>query len=187
MRRLRCFLARRGEGRGGLPPDNRRANEPGDLSIRQSRGLPTPPQWLPKTAVLLTACATLMACLVGCEGSGGVNGGATVDAYVAGALCAEAKEELARHGGEAGGLRIRAICLPRTERGGRLDLAQIGANARRATEDSASIAYIGEPSAAASRFSETILEAARIRQFPAMPGAAAMRELLRELEDGKLG
>ena len=129
----------------------------------------------------------LVAFLAGCGGGGGISGGATVDVYVAGVLCAGGKRELASHGGEAGGFRVRAICLPRTERGGRLDLAQIGANARRAAQDSATVGYIGEPTRAASRFSETILEAARIRQFAAMPGAAAMRELLGELEDGRLG
>jgi hypothetical protein len=112
--------------------------------------------------------------------------GATVTAYVAGPLCAGAKRELAHHGAEAGDVRVRAICLPSSERGGKLELATIGANARRATEDSSSIAYIGEPTAAASRFAETILEEAGIRQYPAIPGAAAMRKLLRDLADGRV-
>lgn len=122
----------------------------------------------------------------GCGEGSGVAGGATATAYVAGALCAEAREELASHGAEAGDLRVRVVCLPRSERGGKLDLATIGANARRATEDSSSIAYIGEPTRAASRFAETILEEADLRQYPAIPGAAAMRQLLSDLDAGRL-
>ncbi|HET7053701.1 MAG TPA: hypothetical protein VFI09_07285 [Solirubrobacterales bacterium] len=112
--------------------------------------------------------------------------GATVTAYVAGPLCAEAKRELGRDGAEAGDVRVRVVCLPSSERGGKLDLATIGANARRATEDSSSIAYIGEPSKAASRFAETILEEARIRQYAATPGARAMSQLLSALEAGRV-
>ena len=113
--------------------------------------------------------------------------GATVTVYVAGPLCAEAKRELARHGVEAGEVRVRAICLPSSERGGKLELATIGANARRATEDSSSIAYIGEPTAAASRFAETILEEAGIAQLPQVSGKAAMAKLLQAVEEASGG
>jgi len=75
-------------------------------------------------------------------------------------------------------VRIEVSCLPNAESGGKLDLAVIGANARRATEDSSAIAYIGEPTRAATRFSEPILEAASIRQFSEMSGAEAMRKVL---------
>jgi len=78
-------------------------------------------------------------------------------------------------------VKVRAVCLPSSEKDGRLDLATIGANARRATEDSSSVAYIGEPTRAASRFAETILEEARIPQYPATPGAKAMRQVLDHL------
>jgi ABC-type branched-subunit amino acid transport system substrate-binding protein len=73
---------------------------------------------------------------------------------------------------------VRVSCLPSAEGARGLDLAQIGANARRATQDSAAIAYIGEPTHAASRFSEPILEAAGITQLSGMSGAQAMRKLL---------
>jgi hypothetical protein len=109
-----------------------------------------------------------------------------VNAYVIAPLCAGAEEELARRGAEAANLRVRAICLPRAESSQKLDLAQIGANARRATEDSSSIAYIGERSRAASRFSEPILEAAEIPQYAAISGAQAMRQLLADLEEGRV-
>jgi hypothetical protein len=105
-----------------------------------------------------------------------------VTAYVAVPFCAEAKRELARDGGKAGDVRVRVICLPSAERGDKLDLAAIGANARRATQDSTTIGYIGEKSEAATRFSAPILEAAGIAQVRARSGAAAMAELLRAIE-----
>lgn len=83
-------------------------------------------------------------------------------------------------------MRVRVVCLPSAERGKQLQLATIGANARRATEDSSSIAYIGEPTKAASRFAETILEEARIVQYPATPGGTAMKQLLKALEEGQV-
>ncbi|HEU4906217.1 MAG TPA: hypothetical protein VFT19_08895 [Solirubrobacterales bacterium] len=98
-------------------------------------------------------------------------------------LCGGAEAELARYGGEAGDLRVRVVCLPSAEGSQKLDLAQIGANARRATEDSSSIAYIGERTRAASRFSAPILEEAGIAQLPAISGAAGMEKLLRAVED----
>ncbi|MGC1850982.1 MAG: hypothetical protein WA687_00935 [Solirubrobacterales bacterium] len=118
----------------------------------------------------------------GCGGGEGVDEGATVTAYVAEPLCAGAERELARDGGEAGGLRVRVTCLPSVEADGKLDLATIGANARRATEDSSAVGYIGEPTSAATRFSEPILEAADIPQLSGSSGAAAMADLLQALK-----
>ncbi len=109
--------------------------------------------------------------------------GASVRVYVAGSLCAEAKAELARSGSEAGDVHIRVTCLPSAESNRKLDLATIGANARRATEDSSSIGYIGEPTRAASRFSEPILEEAGIAQLPQISGTAAMRQLLQAVDE----
>ena len=106
--------------------------------------------------------------------------------YVVAPLCAEAERELARRGAEAANLRVRAICLPSDESSRKLDLAQIGANARRATEDSSSIAYIGERTKAASRFSEPILEAADIPQYAGISGVEAMEKLLMDLEEGRV-
>ncbi|HMJ73225.1 MAG TPA: hypothetical protein VK471_07690 [Solirubrobacterales bacterium] len=130
---------------------------------------------------LIAACALLVG--AGCGEGEGVASGATVSAYVAESLCAEAKSELARDGGEAGDVRVRVICLPSAESKGKLDLAQIGANARRATEDAATIGYIGEPTRAASRFSEPILETAGIAQLSQTSGTAAMKKLLQAVSD----
>ena len=153
------------------------------------RGDPRPsrrPRVIYKLAAVFVGLLVVAVAGVGCGESGGVASGATVTAYVAGALCPQAQKELARHGGEAGDVKVRAICLPSSEHGGKLDLATIGANARRATEDSSSIAYIGEPTHAASKFAETILEEAGITQYAATSGKRAMSQLLSALEAGRV-
>lgn len=76
---------------------------------------------------------------------------------------------------------MRVACLPAVEDRGKLDLAQIGANARRATEDSTTVAYIAEPDPAAARFSRPILEDAGIAQLTDNSGAASMASVLRAL------
>jgi hypothetical protein len=106
-----------------------------------------------------------------------------VSIYAAAPLCAEAKRELVRDGGQVGNPRIRVVCLPRAESNGKIDLATIGANARRATEDATTVGYIGEPTRAATRFSEPVLETAGIAQLPQISGAAAMRRLLRAVDE----
>jgi branched-chain amino acid transport system substrate-binding protein len=73
---------------------------------------------------------------------------------------------------------VRAICLDDTGGGSRWTLAAVGANARRASEDSTTVGYIGEPDAAAARFSRPILESAGIAQLSGVPGATAMSRLL---------
>jgi hypothetical protein len=116
-----------------------------------------------------------------------VSEGAIASVYVAAALCAEAERELAGGEGRAGDVRVRVVCLPRAESSQKLHLAAVGANARRATEDATAIAYIGEPTRAASRFSESILEAAGIAQLPEPSGASAMRKLLRAVDEADDG
>jgi hypothetical protein len=106
-----------------------------------------------------------------------------VSIYVAAPLCAGAERELARSEGEAGDVRVRTVCLPNAESSKKLDLARIGANARRATEDATTVGYIGEPTRAATRFSEPILDAAGIAQLTETSGTAAMRQLLRAVSD----
>ncbi|HET8863071.1 MAG TPA: hypothetical protein VFM94_07465 [Solirubrobacterales bacterium] len=123
-----------------------------------------------------------MTTAIGCGQNVGVDEGATVSVYVAALLCAEAERELARRGAEVGDVNVHAICLPRAESGSKLDLAAIGANARRATEDSRSIAYIGEPTRAASRFAEPILDEAGIAQLSQLSGTRAMHKLLEAVD-----
>ena len=118
---------------------------------------------------------------VGCGGDG-ASAGATVSVYTAMPLCAEARRELAKKDGEAGDLKVRAICLAPVEAKGRADLAAAGANARRAIEDSTTVAFLEAPGPAA-RFSRSIVEAADVAWVETDSGSAAMRRVLRALAD----
>jgi hypothetical protein len=125
--------------------------------------------------------------LLGVAGCGGdsVASGATVRVYVGADLCPGAKSELAQ-GGKAGDVVVEAVCLAPSGRPGSLDLATIGANARRATEDSSAIAYV-EAEGPANRFSQTIIEEAGIAWFTASSGAKAVQRVLRAVESGGSG
>lgn len=127
---------------------------------------------------LVASCALLVVAVVGCGAEEGVADDATASVYVAASLCAEATREVVRQGNRAGDVRVRVVCLPSAERDGRLDLATVGANARRATQDTSAVGYIGEPTRAGTRFSEPILESARVAQLSESSGAAAMSQLL---------
>lgn len=111
-----------------------------------------------------------------------MSSGATVRVYVAAPLCAGAERELERVDGSAGDVRVGIVCLREAEAGERLDLAAVGANARRATEDSASIAYLEAPGGA-PRFSRPILDEAGIAFIPSSSGATAMARVLQAVED----
>ena len=131
--------------------------------------------------VALVAGAALLG--AGCgEDEGVVAAGATVRAYVGAPLCAGARAELGRAAGAAGEVRLRAVCLPRVESGGGVELARVGANARRASEDSAAVAFLEAPGPAA-RFAEPIVEAAGIAWVETPDGAAAMRRVIAALDD----
>ncbi|MEZ5077811.1 MAG: hypothetical protein R2725_10235 [Solirubrobacterales bacterium] len=128
------------------------------------------------SAVLVAAAA-----IAGCGGEGAEDG-ALVDVYVSAGLCAEARSELARAGGEAGSLRVRAVCLAAERRDGRLDLATVGANARRASEDSTAVAYLLPRDPEVARFATPILAAAEIPWITARSGETAMSRTLRAIE-----
>jgi hypothetical protein len=110
-----------------------------------------------------------------------VGGGATVSVYVAAPLCKEARGALQSAGGKADDLEVQALCLASVESGAGVDLATAGANARRATEDSSSVAYLEAPGPDA-KFSQSIVEAANIAWLKANSGATAMRHVLDALE-----
>jgi hypothetical protein len=79
---------------------------------------------------------------------------------------------------------VRVVCLPDAEMDGHLDLATVGANARRASEDSATVAYIGGEGQEAVRFSRPIVEeAAGIAEVSGLSGSAAMKNILRAVDD----
>jgi hypothetical protein len=127
---------------------------------------------------VLTAVACALLGASGCGEGGGVADGATVTAYVEAPLCAGARQELTREGAHVDAVRVSAVCLPNARTGTRLDLATVGANARRASEDSTSVAYLEARDPAANRFSRPILESAGIGQISSSSGEAAMRQVL---------
>jgi hypothetical protein len=145
----------------------------------------TRPSRLKRKKVLAVAISVLFVVGVGCGEGEGVSAGATVTAYVEAPLCVGAKRELARAGGRAGSVRVRVVCLADADDGGRLDLATVGANARRATEDSATVAYVETP--ASPSFSRPIVEAANIPVIRDTSGAAAMAHLLSAIRDARSG
>jgi hypothetical protein len=129
------------------------------------------------SALLLTVVALGTGC-----GEGGVGGGATVAVYVAAPLCKEALGALQKAGGEADDLKVEALCLAPVESGGGVDLAVAGVNARRASEDSSSVAYLDTPGRGA-KFSQSIVEAANIAWLKTSSGATAIRRVLKALEE----
>jgi hypothetical protein len=125
---------------------------------------------------LVLGLSALLVAGAGCGEGEGVAAGATVTAYVEAPLCMGAKRELMKQGGRAGEVRVRVVCLGSVDDGKRLDLATVGANARRATEDSAAVGYVEPP--VTPSFSRPIVEAAGIAVIRGSSGAMAMRELL---------
>jgi hypothetical protein len=135
----------------------------------------------------LVAAGLLLMGVAGCGASGGVSSDAVVTAYVEAPLCTAAKQELAKHDGRAGDLRVQAICLISPRNAKRLSLATLGANARRATEDSTAVAFLEAPDPKASRFVHPILETAQVPWISAGSGAAAMSRLLSLIPDADSG
>jgi hypothetical protein len=136
-------------------------------------------------ALILSLSLTLAACGT----TEGVSSGATVTVYLSapmrGAeggvgkqLCASATSTLSQADGRAGDLNVRLRCLDAGGPTGTWTLAGVGANARQATEDSTTVAYIAEPEPRARLQSQPILEEADITQVTASSGATAMRRIL---------
>lgn len=143
-------------------------------------------------AILFVPLA-LAVLLVGC-GEEGAAAGATVRVYVSAPLrgpearagrrlCQEAHEQ-AKQGKGGDGHELRVVCLDATGDGGGWTLAQVGANARRATEDSAAVAYVGEPEAAARKQSRPIVEAAGIAELGGLGGREAVAKVEKAMEEG---
>lgn len=129
----------------------------------------------------------LVLAVVGCGESEGVAEGATVTAYVEAPLYAGAKQELVRQGGRAGDLKVQAVCLPSASSAKEIDLARLGANARQATEDSTTVAYLESPDPKAASFTHPILESANIAWISSSSGKAAMARLLDLIEENGSG
>jgi branched-chain amino acid transport system substrate-binding protein len=98
-------------------------------------------------------------------------------------MCAGAKRQLSLRGGRAGSVRVRVVCLDDTAGSSGWRLAAVGANARRAVEDSSTVAYVGELEPEATRFSRPIVEAAGIAQISGVSGATAMGEILKAIDE----
>jgi hypothetical protein len=124
----------------------------------------------------LGSVAALLA-LGGCGGDDSVEEKAVVTVYASAEQCQGAGRDLDRFKGRAGELRVELVCLPPQEAGGRLDLATVGENARRATEDSSAVAYLEAPGRA-SAFSEPILAEAELALIQTRSGATSMGRVL---------
>jgi len=133
--------------------------------------------------LVVPVLALLIVLASGC-GEEGAAGGATVTVYVSAPLrgaeaaagrrlCDEAREQ-AGQGGDGEELRLRVVCLDTSEGDRAWTLAQVGANARRATEDSTAVAYVGEPDPEARRQSRPIVAAAEIAELGGMSGREAV-------------
>jgi hypothetical protein len=127
--------------------------------------------------VFIAAFATLLA---GC-GEGGAAKGASVSVYVVAPLCQEARREVDAAGRRAGDLKVRVLCLRRVGSGGQADLAMAGVDARRATEDSTSVAFLEAPGPAAA-FTRSIVDSADIAWVETSSAAAPVKRILRALE-----
>ena len=148
---------------------------------------------MPRLPAILVACVAAVAMLAGC-GEEGAAEGATVRVYISAPLqgpegeagrrlCVEAREQAGQgKGGE--GHEVRVVCLDASE-GGDWTLAQVGANARRATEDSAAVAYVGEPEPAARKQSRPIVEAAGIAELGGLSGREAVARVVKAMEEGE--
>lgn len=77
---------------------------------------------------------------------------------------------------------MRVVCLSDSEGGKSWTLAAVGANARRAAQDSTTVAYLADRDPTAAEYSRSILEEAGIPQLSGEPGAAEMRQLLTAIE-----
>lgn len=163
----------------------------------------------------LGAALALAAAITGCAGSGGggVAADAPLDVYLSVPLSgpraaageqieAEAKRALAEAGGKAGSHPVELKVLDATGGTGAVNPVSVGANARQATEDADTIAYIGEVDAPATATSLPITSMAEIPQIllapvpgglgldnmidlssaHGIPGAAAIEALLQAVQ-----
>lgn len=151
---------------------------------------------MPRVPAILIVCALGAALLGGC-GEEGAAEGATVTVYVSAPLrgeeagegrrlCDEAKEQ-AGQGRGGGKLEVRVVCLDASGPEGEWTLAQVGANARRASEDSTAVAYVGEPDPRARKQSRPIVAAAGIAALGALSGREAVAEIEAAIEEGDAG
>lgn len=125
---------------------------------------------------LLAAGLFLLAAVAGCGGDGPPDSDAALPSiYATPPLCAGAKRAFDANP-QPGGEPVSLVCLDYLISDH--SLASIGAGARRATENSATIAYLGEPDRKSVDFARPILEAAGIGSVDSRDGEAAMKAVL---------
>ena len=131
-------------------------------------------------AALLSAAA--LALVAGGCGEEGAEEGAVLTVYVSAPgqrLCGEARAE-ARGVRTAGDHTLRVVCLDAGSAGG--TLAKVGSNARRATEDSTAVAYVGEPDRETRKQSQPILDTAEIAQLGEFDGREAIETVIAAID-----
>jgi hypothetical protein len=80
-------------------------------------------------------------------------------------------------------VKVQVVCLiDAEEKGGRLDLARAGAEARRATQDSTTVAFLEVPGREV-RYTRPILEEAGIAVLVGSSGTEAIAEVLDALDE----
>lgn len=137
---------------------------------------------------------SLAAIVTGC-GEGGAASGATVRVYVSAplhgaeaaagrSLCTGARDGAARVGGEVEDLKLKVVCLDVAGDDGRWTLAKVGSNARRATEDSTTVAYLGDPDPQARKQSRPIVAAAEIAEISGVSGEQSVAAVIAAIRDG---
>lgn len=130
----------------------------------------------------------------GCGEEGGAAEDATLTVYVSAPLrgeegaagqrlCDEAREQAAQGRGDEDEWSLRVVCLDAAGPDGRWTLARVGSNARQATEDSTTVAYIGEPDREARRQSQPIVDAAGIAEVGGLPGRKAISQIQSALRE----
>lgn len=156
------------------------------------------PRWV--VALLLAVSPLLIA---GCGAAAESQQGATLRVYVSlplsgveasagNAAMREVEGVLTRTRGRAGPWRVRVVHMDDSGVEGNWTLARVGANARRASEDSAAIGYIGDLDPRATRFSLPITDEAQLPRIGYRPedgasaaafGREAMRLLLAAIRE----
>jgi hypothetical protein len=131
------------------------------------------------------AASCLLLALGGCGDGGSANAGTEEGTiYVAASLCQEAKTGLAQQRELVGQRRLRVRCLPAArdpENVEGIDLAALGAGARRVTEDSTAIAY-SESAGPANKYVPPIVESAGIAITYTSSGELAISRILHAIQ-----
>lgn len=149
---------------------------------------------MPRLPMILVACLLGAVLAAGC-GEGGAEEGAQVTIYVSAPLrgaeaaagrrlCQGARAEAARAGGRVEDLKLEVVCLDAAGGEDGWTLAQVGANARQATEDASAVAYVGEPDPRARKQSRPIVDAAEIAEIGGVSGEDAVASVIAAIRDG---